>query len=51
MDGVINNPREGRGRTLSTKAVELLNKITEISGANIVISSSWRFTAPLTVRI
>ena len=51
MDGVVNNPREGRGRTLSTKAVELLNKLTEISGANIVISSSWRFTAPLIVII
>lgn len=51
MDGVVNNPREGRGRTLSTKAVGLLNKLTEISGANIVISSSWRFTAPLIVII
>lgn len=51
MDGVVNNPREGRGRTLSTKAVELLNKLTETSGANIVISSSWRFTAPLIVII
>ena len=51
MDGVVNNPREGRGRTLSTKAVELLNKLTEISGANIVISSSWRFTGPLIVII
>ena len=51
MDGVVNNPRESRGRTLSTKAVELLNKLTEISGANIVISSSWRFTAPLIVII
>ena len=51
MDGVVNNPREGRGRTLSAKAVELLNKLTEISGANIVISSSWRFTAPLIVII
>ena len=51
MDGVVNNPREGRGRILSTKAVELLNKLTEISGANIVISSSWRFTAPLIVII
>ena len=51
MDGVVNNPRESRGRTLSTKAVELLNKLTETSGANIVISSSWRFTAPLIVII
>ena len=51
MDGVVNNPREGRGRTLSAKAVGLLNKLTEISGANIVISSSWRFTAPLIVII
>ena len=51
MDGVVNNPREGRGRILSTKAVELLNKLTETSGANIVISSSWRFTAPLIVII
>lgn len=51
MDGVVNNPREGRGRTLSTKAVGLLNKLTKTSGANIVISSSWRFTAPLIVII
>ena len=51
MDGVVNNHRESRGRTLSTKAVELLNKLTETSGANIVISSSWRFTAPLIVII
>lgn len=43
MDGVINNPREGRGRTLSTKAVELLNKITEISGANISREGNWLY--------